>query len=249
MDNHLLESLGLTKNEISVYLALLRLGETTAGLIVDESHVTRSKIYDLLERLQQKGLVSFIYKKSVRYYHAAPPQTIIHYLERKEQVLHEQKQAVQKILPELLLEQTMNHHKKTAEIYLGMKGMENAFQTVIQLFNKNIPYYSFGAGSGQNISAIQLLFHRLQQARTKKNVSAHIIFNEKSRGLFENQEESKLNHIRYLPETTPAAINIYENYLIIAILTEEPITILINNKEAADSFRSYFALLWKIAKP
>lgn len=93
MDNHLLESLGLTKNEISVYLALLRLGETTAGLIVDESHVTRSKIYDLLERLQQKGLVSFIYKKSVRYYHAAPPQTIIHYLERKEQVLHEQKQA------------------------------------------------------------------------------------------------------------------------------------------------------------
>jgi len=33
-----------------------------------------------------------------------------------------------------------------------------------------------------------------------------------------------------------------------AILTEEPITLLINNKETADSFREYFKLMWKIAK-
>ena len=83
MDTKPLEEIGLTKSEIKVYLALLKLGQTTAGPIVDEAKVTRSKIYDILERLKNKGLVSHIIKESTKYFSATSPTNIIEYLNKK----------------------------------------------------------------------------------------------------------------------------------------------------------------------
>ncbi len=248
MDTKPLEKIGLTKSEIKVYLALLKLGQTTAGPIVDEAKVTRSKIYDILERLKNKGLVSYITKESTKYFSAADPNSILHYLEKKEQEIKEDKKSVKGILPELLLQQTLAEGKKIAEIFIGLKGMENAFNVLIKEFNSKEVYYAFGAGKGENVKQIQLFFSRLHQQRIKKKVKSKIIFNESSRGLFESQEKSKSVEARYLIDTTPAAINIYKDFTIIAILNEEPITFLIRNKETADSFKEYFNVMWKTAK-
>jgi len=243
-----LEKIGLTKSEISVYLALLKLGQTTAGPIVDEAKVTRSKIYDILERLKNKGLVSYITKESTKYFSAADPKNILEYLEEKEKEIHKDKESVKKILPELLLQQTLAEKKKIAEIFIGIKGMGNAFNVLINEFDSKETYYAFGAGKGENVKQIQLFFLKLHQQRLKKKIKSKIIFNESSRGLFGSQEKSKLVEARYLAGSTPTAINIYKNFTVIAILNKEPITFLIINKETADSFREYFQVMWKSAK-
>jgi len=79
-------------------------------------------------------------------------------------------------------------------------------------------------------------------------VRTKIIFTESSRGVFRSQEKSLFVQAKYVANTTPAAINIYKNYVVIAILNKEPITILINNQETADSFREYFNVMWNVAK-
>ncbi len=243
-----LEKIGLSKGEISVYLALLKLGQTTAGPIVDEAKVTRSKIYDILERLKNKGLVSYITKESTKYFSASDPSTIMHYLENKEKEIQAEKISITKMLPELMLQQKLAVNKKIAEIFIGMKGMENAFDVLVHEFDSNEVYYAFGAGKGENIPQIQLFFSQLHQKRQAKKVHAQIIFNESSKGLFKLQEKSKFVETKYLLESTPAAINIYKDYTVIAILNEEPIAFLIKNKETADSFREYFKVMWKLAK-
>jgi len=248
MDATSLEKIGLTKGEISVYLALLKLGQITAGPIVDESKVTRSKIYDILERLKNKGLVSYITKESTKYFSAADPNNILHYLENKEKEIQEEKNSIKKILPELMLQQKLAENKKIAEIFIGIRGMANAFGTIVNEFDPHETYYAFGAGKGENIKQIQLFFTKLHQQRVAKKVHAKIIFNHSSKSLFESQEKSKFVDTKYLLESTPAAINIYKDYTIIAILNEEPITFLIKNKETANSFREYFKIMWKLAK-
>ena len=60
MDNHLLEKLGLTKGEIKIYFALNELGKATVGPIGEKSKVSKSKIYDILNKLIEKGLVGYI---------------------------------------------------------------------------------------------------------------------------------------------------------------------------------------------
>ena len=65
MELELLKEIGLTDSEIKVYIALLELGSSSKGPIVDKSHVASSKIYELLEKLMQKGLVTQVLKSNV----------------------------------------------------------------------------------------------------------------------------------------------------------------------------------------
>ncbi|MBW2999828.1 hypothetical protein KY339_04085, partial [Candidatus Woesearchaeota archaeon] len=103
MQKEILEEIGLTKSEINVYLALLELGSSTTGKIVDKSNASSSKIYEILDKLIQKGLASFIIKGGVKYFEAAPPERIMDYMEDKTAKLNQQKQNLKKILPELKL--------------------------------------------------------------------------------------------------------------------------------------------------
>ena len=73
MNVELLEAIGLTKSEIKVYLALLELGSSTTGPIVEKSGASSSKIYEILEKLIQKGLVGHVIKAGKKHFEAAPP--------------------------------------------------------------------------------------------------------------------------------------------------------------------------------
>ena len=58
---------------------MLDIGATTSGPIVDKSNVARSIVYQILEKLIQKGLVSFIIKDKTKYYQASNPKKILEY--------------------------------------------------------------------------------------------------------------------------------------------------------------------------
>ena len=49
METSVLEQVGLTKDEATVYLALLKLGETTASKVSTETNTYRTNIYRTLE--------------------------------------------------------------------------------------------------------------------------------------------------------------------------------------------------------
>ena len=55
-----LEWIGLNKSETKVYLSLLRLGASSTGPIINDSKTANSKIYEVLDKLIHKGLVSFL---------------------------------------------------------------------------------------------------------------------------------------------------------------------------------------------
>ncbi|MBW2966839.1 hypothetical protein KY342_07080, partial [Candidatus Woesearchaeota archaeon] len=47
---------------------------------------------------------------------------------------------------------------------------------------------------------------------------------------------------------SPMAVNIYGNKVGMLILSEEPIGILIEDEQVANSYRKYFTLMWEMAK-
>jgi sugar-specific transcriptional regulator TrmB len=61
MDSKLLEEIGLTKGEAQVYLALLKIGSTKVGPLVAEAKISSSKIYEILDKLEQNGLAGHIF--------------------------------------------------------------------------------------------------------------------------------------------------------------------------------------------
>lgn len=71
-----LTSLGLSKYEAEVFAALSALGEATASEVHEESGVPRSSVYDVLDRLVEKGWVEKSRSRPFRY-HAEEPERAV----------------------------------------------------------------------------------------------------------------------------------------------------------------------------
>ncbi len=93
-----LEKVGLTKGESEVYELLIQLGESKAGTLVKQANITSSKVYDVLQRLIHKGLVSFVEKEGIKHYQATPPERLNDFLEEKKKEINKAQNEINNII-------------------------------------------------------------------------------------------------------------------------------------------------------
>lgn len=119
------ETLGLTEVEGKVYLALLELGGGYASGIAKRAKIPRVNCYHTLEKLTEKGLVSFITKENVRYFSAEPPERIVSSLEEK-------LRYAKGILPELLSMTNALTFKPKIKYFEGIEGVKNIMEDTLK---------------------------------------------------------------------------------------------------------------------
>ena len=118
----ILQDAGFTKGEVKVYLSLLRIGESKVGHIIKNSDISRSKVYDILDRLIRKGVVSKIEKNNVLFYQALSPHTIMNIIKEKERQLKEEETKLQKVIPRLI--SLLPEQKFNIKVYEGVDGFK-----------------------------------------------------------------------------------------------------------------------------
>jgi len=247
MDTKILQEIGLTDSEIKVYLALLELGSCKKGPLVKKAGITSSKVYEVVDKLIEKGLASHVTRNRVRYFNAAPPSRIKDYLLEKEGILKQQERELEKVLPVLEAKKKLAEREVDAEIFSGWKGMQTVYNDVLESLKKGDAYYVFGASKGADEEKVRLFFTRFNQKIVEKGLKGHIIFNANARGNIPNVEKSAM--VRYMEQTTPTEILIYGDKTAIVLLEKEPIITLIKGESVAKSFKEYFDAMWRVAKP
>jgi HTH-type transcriptional regulator, sugar sensing transcriptional regulator len=160
-----LRQLGLSNGEARVYISLLGLyAPSKVGLIVRESHVSYSKVYDVLGRLIDKGLVSHIVINNIKYFTAVEPYRLFDYIQRKEAEVKEQRLIVERIVPKLtdLIESDIKKttsvaKKRRAEIFTGDRGLRTAYEILLGGYENNNSIYLVKSGrnrvSSTNLSS------------------------------------------------------------------------------------------------
>ena len=101
MDTQALEDIGLTKTEIKIYLSLLKLGQSTTTGIIREAGIHSSKVYICLDRLIEKGLVSYAIKSNKKHFLASTPESLRNLLKDKEEKIAKQGERIERLIPEL----------------------------------------------------------------------------------------------------------------------------------------------------
>jgi sugar-specific transcriptional regulator TrmB len=251
MDLENLQKIGLTKGEIRVYQALLKLGETTKTKLAKESKVAPSNTYDITNRLLEKGIISKVEKNGVAHFSAVDPSHLLHFIEKKEKELNEERKIVQGILP--TLQQMFTDHKKPmkVEVFEGWNGLKTVFEELVGECEKGDENYIFGASTGESETKADIFFLKWSRARAKKGIKTKIIFTEemqKRKKRIDFFLQSKRYNVKFLAHSSPAETMLYKNKTCIIILTEKPLVIRITGQEVMQSYKSYFDVLWKQAK-
>lgn len=249
--NKILKKIGLTESEKKVYITLLELGDSTRGTIVNKSEITGSKVYEILEKLQNKGLVSIYLKNKVKHFKPTNPTQILNYLEKKrEEILSIEKQT-KDILPTLLAKYNSSKENQEVELISGMKGLEMIFREQVDLLKKGETCYVIGGTKGMDEDEVIAFFRKIHVMREAKKIKSKMLFNSPLRKTYKNfypKKEFPGTNTRYIEHSSPVAINVYKNRTVIIIFGSGITSIYIKSQDVANSFGEYFNLLWKSSK-
>ena len=238
--NETLQEIGLNQNEVKVYLALLQLGSSKVSEIVIKTGFPRTFVYEISRSLISKGLVSYVIKSGVRYYEAANP-------ERLKSIIREKEEKLNQILPELKQLTKVVLEKPSVEFYEGKQGMKTILDDILSMKSSSIMYaYS----SSKIFKFLQYAFPNFVKRRIKGKIWGKII-QEKNPELLKFLKELKKTYseMRYLSTTFETSVFIYgDKVAFLTMREEEPVGILIKDKDIAATELKVFNFLWKIAK-
>jgi predicted transcriptional regulator len=248
-----LKSIGLTEGESKAYLALLSIGSSTVGPIIDKSGISASKVYYILERLVNKGLASVMTDQGQKIYTAANPNMIINYLDTEKNKLDQNKETVQKILPLLNLKMGKASRQLMVESSRGIKGFENFYNTMIDEAKPGDCYVTM---AGQQVSfRLQHYWHPFNEKISRKQISSHTIY--EYGGWHKKDPNVHQRHKRkfYYPSVLPEKYQDLPNIATIGEITvmnhiEEGdiISLKIQNKEFTRKIRKLLKILYDVAE-
>lgn len=235
MQIEILIQAGLTKNEALIYKALLELGPSLAGQISRKTGLHRRTVYDITEMLIKKGLIGYILKNNRRIFEASNPEKFLDILKEKEE-------SIKKILPEMLSLYSSTQEKQETNFYKGINGLKTVLEDQLQ-GGKEIMI--LGA-SPLAYEILEFYFKWFDIKRKKKKIKSRIIFNESKK-----KPKIPYSEIKYLPNkySSPMAINIYRDKVAIIVWKKEnPLAIVIKDKEISEGYRKHFELMWRLAR-
>jgi sugar-specific transcriptional regulator TrmB len=239
-----LEGMGLTDGEIQVYEALLSLGLSPAGRITKQAGIASSKVYEVLQRLGRKGLVSHVLRNGVRYYNATPPERLIDFLEEKKESLSRSQAEIRKVIPELKREMKRTDASSTV-VYTGSQGPKIVLNEILEAGRRGQENCGFGTDVDPYVVHMPHVLQRYIEAAKKYKFRTRLLFAKGFRSPNVNASVRYLQK-KYLP---PVRTMLYENKVAIVNFNGPITTIVIEDQELAKSYREHFELLWKIAKP
>ena len=236
----MLKEIGLSITEAKVYLALLELGSALAGEITKKSEVNRTNVYDALERLIEKGLVTYVISANRKVFEAVHPSRLREILKEKENNLKKEMGLLESLYSD-------NKEKEEAIIYKGKKGLKSVFEDIL---NESKTIYGYGA-EGKFVQMFGPYAENWQKRRINKKIKMNIIWTEKVRSRkIQNVNKLELVNKRFIPNTYdfPSTIAIYGNKTVTIVWSEQPFAFMIKSQEVVKSNINFFKMLWKIAK-
>jgi sugar-specific transcriptional regulator TrmB len=238
MDLSIIENAGLTKTESKVYVTLLESGGSPAGVITRKSGIHRRSVYDALERLREKGLVTTRKENNLTLYSGVSPDRLLDIIREKESSLANK-------LPDLKALFQEHENDDVVSFFRGNQALRSLFNDQLQT-KKPISVLNASLNAAD---VVKFYFERFDNERKKNKITMRLIFDESAR---KNAYVKKipLAEIRYLPESykNPTAVNIYGDKVAIILWSDKPLAVLINNKVIADSYRQHFTWAWSIAR-
>ena len=243
-----LEELGLTKGEAKVYLALLELGPSTKSSIVRKSRVSPSIVYEILERLMNKGLVSSVFIEKIRYFEANEPSFLLQLVKEEKRKAKKKEKIARSLIPLLKLKREVG--KKfllLTKVYEGVKGFKAMLQEVEKDLKGREEWLAMGVTSYKRNQFNRLWVNWHKRVRPKYKVKARFIFCEKGTDYFKALKKTPLSKVRYIPSKSSVCVTVVGNKTLVMKYTDPPSFLLIKNEEMAKFLKDVFEIMWRNA--
>ena len=239
MKEEALIDLGFSKNEAKVYYSLLRIGPSPAGVIAAKSNIHRTNVYDALERLAEKGIVTYIFKGNKKFFEAVDPDQILEFL--KDRMV-----KFENMLPTLKLDFKLSKDVNKAHIFEGIRGVKTITDDMLRE-GKEICAFGIPKDVAIKLKTFINIFHK---RRAEKKIMMYHLYDADAHDRMKFLNSLPYTEAKYIPHDieSPATTLIYGQKICFVIWSEPALSILIESDRMANQYKKYFSLLYKMGK-
>lgn len=244
------DGLGISADEIKVYIAALKLGSRPASKIADETKLKRGHTYNLLEVLKGKALIHEFLKNNVRQFTASAPETILKLLEDKESELSKQKQKASILVKQLEEIEQKRPSKPKIRFFTGEEGIKAIYEDTLKVSNSII----YGIADFESVfpkrksQPLHQWMWDYSSRRAKKNIWYYGIVNKSplSDQAFRKRKSQKRKMKMIQSSDLLVEITIYQSKIAITSTAEELVGVIIENDWIAKSLKGFHEAIWKL---
>lgn len=247
----ILKKAGLGEKEIKIYLAGLKEERVLANFLAKKTGVSRQNTYDILRKLEKKGLVSKTGEKYGTRFTMEPPKNIERLLDKKKRELDKTKKELELAMPELDSMTKSDIFFPKIKFYEGKENMENLFLNSLNCQNKMILAIT---PSNKLFEALGVDFIKdYVQKRAENNIKTKTIRlrNTKNEKIeYFNKHTEQLREARYAPEKLnfDSTVFIYDNKSVFISSKKENFGLVIESVEYREMMEELFNSLWEQSK-
>lgn len=236
----ILRKIGLSEGEIKVYNSLLDLGHSSLNQIHEKTGIERRNIYDILNKLIERGLTGYITENKRKVYSISSPKKILGYVEEKKHELDKIKHELDIEMPLIMDRYASKKSKIGAQIYRGTNGIKAIYEDIL-----NYKEHYFIGGGRYVMKNLPHFWENFNLRRIKSKIRFYNLVREELKG---GIKRLKYEHIKYLPKEfsgSPNVIFIWGNKVANILFADEFFAFIIESKEVADNYRGYHKYLWE----
>jgi sugar-specific transcriptional regulator TrmB len=243
----LLTALGLTRNEAAVYVYLLRHAGQTASAIGKGTGITRTNSYYVLDRLQEKGLVSKSEAGRKGVFRLEHPLSLKRYLDDRLQHLEASRSDLQSMMSQLIVDFNLAEHRPGVFRFEGREGLLRAYDELLKDRSDII--------SLQDHQAVEGFLGEYSQQFTAQRVRlrvSHRIITPTSEATTRNEllNDRVRRQFRYIdPLKLPFTMDLKvssEKLVMTTFVQDSAVGIVIIDKEINKNFHALLEFVWDL---
>jgi sugar-specific transcriptional regulator TrmB len=243
-----LRQLGLTENEASVYLALINHSPCFVAPLVQATRKHRQMVYNALETLSERNLVSRSLKNGKYQYELSDPNRFL-------LMIHEQEEVAQEVIASI--QSKISSSSEQVESFRGIDGYKRAITELLGLAERHNEYLVLNSNS-KEFTRITAPFQKDFLARLRKvkktGGKVEVLVYPDNVADSRNQEL----HGQFFGDpfdtkvvdqpTPPQTIWISGDSVYLRNRLADPLVIHLRSVDLAKRYREYFYTLWSRAK-
>lgn len=231
--------LGVDEKEAKVYLAALEVGSSPVSAIALKARMNRVTTYGILEKLVKKGMVNFMNKHHVKYFHATDPEILLKEYKKRLRDL-------EKALPDLKRLYGETPHPKV-NYFEGLDGIKAIYQDTLLAQTEILNFCN-----SQEIRAFwpeyddEYVAERVRRKISLRGIAPDDEYGRRVRA----EDRAMVREIRLIPKDKynfANDVNVYDNKVAIISFLYEPIGMIIESAEIAGTQRAIFEMVWDFA--
>jgi sugar-specific transcriptional regulator TrmB len=230
---------GLTRNQVEVYLELIKHPGQTGGEIAKKISIDRSFAYGIINSLLVKGLVNYSVKENKRLFYPSDPENLLKEIEEK-------RSKIMNVIKDIKLMKQKTKEELSVQVYEGKSGLKAYIRELLG----SSEFDTLGGGGKLNIlDLLKYEYPHYLKELNKKKISGRLITSPKNKNVMKRiYKNSKINIKTYDNLKSQINFTIFKDKIAIYSTEEKPFVIIINNLKIADFLRDYFNYLWKFTK-